>query len=400
MKRELLMTLALLAAIGCGERITAPGLCPEYCPDDRVVLHDTLLLSAVQQDSTFSGFVPAFRAGSMQLVTNAGGVEAIGVARFFAYAESLLVRPNDTIRAPVTAIDSFRLEIPVTRRTATLNGLQLEIFRLPAAVDTTADFASLTPYFQDSTRLATVDVPDSLSSGRFLAVIPGDAFPTFDADGRVGALGFRLVAPSATYLELGTLDANNSILMTRFARIDSSGTSVGRSEGRLPALDTYLPTATPPSPAGALVAGGVPSSRAFLRVNVPAHIVDSATVVRATLVLVPQSPVVGAVGDTLQLVATGITADFGAKSPLVPVPADSLILRLGRVAIGSADTIRLDVTDLLRGWTADPDRPRTFVVRAVPEGGSLAAVAFGGSTGGAAPTLQVTWIPPVALGDR
>ena len=398
--RKSLVALAVVSAVACGERITAPGTCPAYCPDDRVALRDTLLLSAVTQDSTFSGFVPAFKASGLQLVTNPGGLEAVGLVRFFTYADSLLVFATDTIRAPALATDSFRLDVPITRRAGTLSGLQLAIYRMPAGVDTTTDYATVAPFFDDSTHLITVDVADTLAAGRFLVVLPGNAFPTFAADQRVAALGFRLIAPTATYLELGALEANNAISLTRFVKIDSSGTQVGRIDGRLPAMDTYVPTSTPPSPTGALVIGGIPSARAFLRMSIPSRILDSATVVRATLVLVPQSAAVGAVGDTLQIVATGITADFGAKSPLVAVPVDSLVLRIGRVAVGSADTIRLDVTDLLRGWRADPDRPRTIVIRAVPEGSALGAVALGGSAGGSAPTIHVTYIPPVALGDR
>lgn len=398
--RTFLVACALLTAMGCGERITAPGTCPAYCPDGRVVSRDTLLLSAITRDSTFTGFVPAFRAGDMQLVANPGGLEAVGLVRFFTFADSLFVFANDTIRAPVALTDSFRLEIPIVRRAGTLNGLQLAIYRMPAGVDTTTDYAGVAARFDDSTLLVTVDVPDSISAGRFLAVLPGTAFPTFAADERVAALGFRLIAPSATYLEIGSLESNNAISLSRFVKIDSSGTPVARTDARLPALDTFLPTATPATPAGALIIGGLPSARAFLRVEIPSRILDSSTIVRATLVLVPRSPAAGAVGDTLQLVATGITADFGAKSPLVQVPVDSLVLRIGRVAIGSADTIRLDVTDLLRGWTASPDRPRTIVIRAVPEGGALGVVAVGGTTGGGTPTLQVTYILPVALGDR
>jgi hypothetical protein len=155
-----------------------------------------------------------------------------------------------------------------------------------------------------------------------------------------------------------------------------------------------------PAPAGALVVGGIPSARAFLRLALPSAIVDSSTVVRATLILVPVTPVVGPPGDTLTLLGAGISADVGAKSPLVAVPADSVAFRIGRVAVGSTDTMRLDVTDLIRSWKTNPTRPRVIVVRAIPEGGSLSAAALGSSLLGGVPILQVTWISPVTLGDR
>jgi hypothetical protein len=390
----------LLSAFACGERITAPGACPTFCPDDQIVVLDTLLLDGVVQDSTFTGFLPAYSASVMQLVNEPGGVEAVALARFVAFSDSLPLSPVDTLKGPIVATDSFRLDIPIARRAATIQGLQIAIHRMPAGVDTLTVYDAVAPFFHDSTVLDTLDVPDTLSVGRFLAVLPGDAFPNLDADGRLITLGFRLIAPEPTYLELGAVESTNAVILTRFTKVDSAGTQVFRNEGRLPGLDTYFATADVPAPPGALVVGGIPSARAFLRLAVPSAIVDSSTVVRATLILVPVTPVVGPPGDTLILLGAGISADVGAKSPLVGVPADSVAFRVGRVAVGSTDTLRLDVTDLVRSWRANPTRPRVIVVRAVPEGGSLSAAALGSSLLGGAPILQVTWIPPVTLGDR
>lgn len=393
---------ALATAVACGERITAPGACPTYCPDDQIVLLDTLLLSAVAQDSAFTGFVPAHRATTTYLATDpgGGGLTARAIMRFFTFGDSLRVAANDTVFTPVLGTDSFRIDVGMVRRAPTVQGIQLVLHRLPAGIDSTTTYADVDAYFADSTQIAVIAVSDTLSAGTLTATVPASAFPTFAADARVVAIGIRLVTATATYLDLGTLESNNAVVLTRYARIDSAGTTVTRQEGRLPATDTYVTSGTPAPPPGSLVIGGVPSSRVLLRLAVPGAILDSSTIVRATLVLLPQAAAIGATGDTLSLLATGITADFGAKSPLVPVPIDSVPLRRGRLAIGTADTIRLDVTDLLRGWSANPDQPRTVVIRAFPEGGTPGAVAIGGTAGLAGARLQVSWIPPVALGDR
>jgi hypothetical protein len=116
---------------------------------------------------------------------------------------------------------------------------------------------------------------------------------------------------------------------------------------------------------------------------------------------VPTQPVAGAPGDSLRLIAQGVSADVGAKSPLLPVSQDSVLARLAVLPVGSTDTVRLDVTDLVRSWTIDTLRPRALMVRAVPEGGTYPALAFASTRSAAGgPSLHLTFVPPITLGGR
>jgi hypothetical protein len=123
-------------------------------------------------------------------------------------------------------------------------------------------------------------------------------------------------------------------------------------------------------------------------------------VLRATLLLVPTGPALGAPGDSLGVIAQGLAADVGAKSPLQGIPPDSVPLRVAFLAVGATDTVRLDVTDLVIGWTRDSTRPRVFAVRTIPEGGSVALLRIGAAGSAARPRLHVTFVPPVTLGGR
>lgn len=396
------VALALLTT-ACTEDLLAPGegTCPAYCPPEQVAVVDSLLLESVVGDSAFEGYVLPFEAGGLQLLLDPGGVvpASRAVARFVAFAERLQIHAGDTATGSVLGTDSFTVRLTVQARGG--SGVELGFYRLPAVVDSAAAFAALDPFFEDSALVAVAPIPDTLTAGEVTVRLDGDAFPSLDADGRIAALGVALRAPDGAFATLGTLESAASLLLTRHVQIDSAGESVPRNEGKLPQFDTYIAPDRPAVPADLLRVGGAPSSRALFRFALPARILDSATVVRATLLLVPAAPSRGAPTDTLRLIAQGVTADVGAKSPLVTIPQDSLLLRLGRLPIGSSDTLRLDVTGLVLSWAANPTAPRAVMVRAVPEGSALAEGIFASTASTAGrPALQVTFVPALTLGGR
>jgi hypothetical protein len=395
--------LTAVVATACQEDLLAPGAgaCPAFCPPEQVVVVDSLLLDGVVNDSSFVGYVLPGEAGGAQLVSDAGGPvpTSRAVVRFAPFAERLQLGPGDTTTGPVIAIDSFEVRIPITSRGGA--GLELRLYRLPATVESNVTFAALDPYFADSALVATLPLPDSLTNGSDTVRLAADAFPTLDADGRVAALGLELRAVDRGHVVLGTLEGAAAVTLTRHVQVDSAGQPVARAEARLPSFDTFVAPDPPAIPDDPLRVGGAPSRRSLLRFSLPPRILDSSTVVKATLILVPVQPSVGAPGDTVRMLAQGVAADVGAKSPLLAVAEEDLTLLVASVLVGTADTVRLDVTDLVLSWAADSTRPRSVMVRAIPEGNTFGEVIFGSSGGAAArPALQVTFVPPLTLGGR
>jgi hypothetical protein len=321
------------------------------------------------------------------------------VLRFLPYAERLLLGPGDTTTGAVLGLDSFDLRVAIQTRGD--SGLELRFHRLPATIDPSATFAGVEPYFHDSTRIGTLAIPDSVQAGAVNARFAADAFPTLEADGRIAAVGIELRAVERGFVTLASVEAVDPPILTRYVRLDSAGVTVSRLDGKLPGLDTFLGPDLPATPGGVLRVGGSPSARALLRFAVPAQILDSSTIVRATLILVGVEPAIGAPGDTVQLIAQGVAADVGAKSPLVGVAQEDLLARLVPLAVGASDTARFDITSLVLRWAADTTRARAIMVRAVPEGNAFAEGRFGSSaSAGARPALQLTYVPPLRLGGR
>lgn len=392
--------MAVAGALGCQEDIVAPGACPEYCPGASIEMVDSLLAGTIANDTSFLGYVTPRDAGVMHLVHDPAGtgLRSRGVVRFLPFPDRLAVGTGDTTTAPVVATDSFRIELSLVRRRADAPNMELAFHRLPADVDALVTFAALDAFFADSTRIGTEVLPDTFLAGTLREPFDSTAFPGFEADGGVATVGIALNAPVEAFADVGASESGAGLRLTRFTKIDSAGTLVTRTDEREADFDLYAGTGVPAAPAGDLMVGGAPSGRTFLDMNVPPGVLDSAQVVQATLILVPSGPAVGATGDTLIVAAHGIPADVGKKSPFTPIPQDSLPLRSVRVPVGSADTVRVDVTDVLRAWRANPDLPRVLMLRAAFEGNSFAEARFHAVGATVGPALRVTFIPPLRLG--
>ena len=100
------------------------------------------------------------------------------------------------------------------------------------------------------------------------------------------------------------------------------------------------------------------------------------------------------------LVAEGLGADFGAKSPLLDrfLFPDSLLVRTP-VGVGSTDTVSIDISSLLAFWQGTPDQVRSLVVRLDLEGASPAQLRLASTRMlGMEPTIRVTYVPPFRFG--
>lgn len=408
-RRSILLSLLLGAWVSCTEDIAAPGTCPEFCPDAEIEVRDTLLTNLVERDSSYFGYVAGY-LGKVMPVTSAGAaVASHGAVEFQAFPEDILFNSVGG-RADIISTDSFRVDLRMLDRNESISGLEILLYTLPIGIDSSTTFAEVDSVVAAGALLGVVAVPDTLerdstaTSDSVAVSFPASSLPTFEDDERRVAMAISVRgAGGPTFAEFGTAEGALSARLTRFATVDSSGTEVVRSEVRGVAFDTFLSDSGPPVAADELVAGRTPSARALLRFIMPSSIIDSATVVGATLYLVPVAPTLGAPQDTFELQANALSADFGAKSPIVLITSsaqDTVTAPVTDVPVGTMDTIAIDVTPILRNWQAT-SRPHSMIIRVSPEGGSLGAVLFGGSrhpTG--APSLRVTYVNPFRFEGR
>jgi hypothetical protein len=322
-----------------------------------------------------------------------------GVFRFREFEEEITIEDLN-VSGPVVAVDSFRLQFFLSRRSPATELTEIGVHRLPVSVDSTTTSAELGPFFEDSAMVATLELPDSVTGGTVSAILPGDAFPTLVEDSLVASLGLTYRSTQAGFADIITSDSTFlSTILIRYAQVDSLGEGlVPGSDTVIVDFDTFLPSTSLATDVNTLTVGGSPAGRALIRTNLPTQIVDSSQVVRATLILVPSEPVTAVTGDVLVIVAEALSIDVGAKSPIVTLPSEVEGLGIVAIPAGWSDTVRVEVTHLLRAWRTGPSLPRTISLRTIPEGGSLAHARFQSSRSAiGVPSLQVSYVPPVIV---
>ena len=390
-----LLLFLLLGA--CTEQATAPGVCPDFCPGGTIDVKDTIFTDIVGRDSSFRGYRRADLAEAIVLADLPGIVDSRGIFLLNAMFTRVTPIAGDTATVPIS-VDSARLRVMIVRRDTNTANLRLKLYRLPLTIDSSTTFAQVDPDFAGpvidsvnvSALLARPPIGDTAtlriwgdtirtdSAGHTLQIVRSDSslLVYFDMDttqapfvvadsGKLG-WGVRVAADSLASVSLGANDIfDRDALIQWFYHYTKPDTLAGpdsvlhNSATRQTTFDSFI--FDPPSPAldDNLAVGGAPSARSLLRVAMPTFLHDSIDVVRATLILVPVAPVQGARGDSFAVLARPILTDLGAKSPI-----SAAVGVYGRttIRIGSADTVRIELTDLVRSWALDTTATTAFVL--------------------------------------
>ena len=388
------LVMLVLAVTACREQVTGPGVCPDFCPPVRLQLIDTTLTGAVEREEWSRGYLSAYTAGRMQVVADPTGRNSVAVMRFLAFADSI---QSGIGLLAIQSVDSLRFSLTVLGATDGVADLELVLHRLPVSVDSLTSYADIVAFIDDSTEIAAIPIVVSDTTDTLSAAVPPTAFPDFVADSLTVAIGIALRTASGGFANLASeqgASSSQAPSVRRYVTADSAGTDVELSDLRRTRIDTFLYPDQPDPGPDVVVVGGTPSARAFARVRVPGRILDSASVSRATLLLLPERGALGGPGDTLLLQSFGLTADVGPKSPFFALPLDSIDRNLARVPVGSTDTIRIDVTRILQTWQNDSSLPRAMLLRVSPEAGTTGEFWLRTSrspTG--APALRITYAP-------
>lgn len=389
--------LAAAAAMGCQEKVTTPSRCPALCPASKVELADTLLPLADTADTSVRGFV-LIREATYLLASTLDSLQAVTLIRFSARDTMWTVSGTNLDSLYVGTQDSLVLTLSLAQRDTTVKNLRMVIWRLPAQFDTGATYQSIQPFLADSTLIDTVAIADTAISGSHTFNI-ADSLHIPPGDSGVVSLAIGIVAPSKTALTFGSGNLSTAPLLTTYvhARAPFDTATSLFSVSPSVALFVLNPAPVQPPP-GILAVGGIPTARTLMRLSLPKLVVDSASVVRATLLLNTVGAVGGFAGDSFYVVAEPVVRDYGVKSVLWPDSATSGIVLVHQ---GQSGQIQLDMAPILRFWgtTQGDSTPRLIMLRGYPEGSILGAVNFASHTAGAlGPQLEVTYVKPYSFG--
>jgi hypothetical protein len=419
-KKQLGWVLAVGATIviaACSEKTEAGQGCPLLCPQTAVTLADTTIEASVVSDTTVTGLPPIGNETYTMLASHGDTLDTRVIIRYDTiqqtYSKSNIdstIVKIDTAQlvAPLVLADSLRRPtVPVTieaynvdtTATDTVSSILATLFR-PNRLIGSKTFAPES--LKDTLRIpiSTDTVLDRVKNGTRLRV------------------GLRVVSAKSVDLRFGSSQSATPITLRIKASLDTAATAVSVSPlSQTPKDQSFLSgpladyTIVVKGSSGnvptILGVGGVPSRRVFMRFNVPSKIIDSTTVVRASLLLtqVPNrrlspkesvfvyplavlaGPAVTDVASSLQFL--GATGQFGL---------DSLSLAPGDSGVRS-----FEIVGLVRTWKGQPTTvsPRTIALRSGAEGSLPAEIDFFSTRAALAavrPRLRITFVPQTSYG--
>lgn len=419
--RNRVWAIALLAGVvstivACSEDLNGSAGCPSLCPEQNVVSKDTLLETAlVSVDTTVVGY-PAIGTEARLLVASRGDtLDARAVMRFDTLAQRFTRGGSDSA---IYALDSAVVTLTLdTTGTKAKQPVTLEVYDVDTAVVDTATSVALTLFRPDrligGKTFAVAELKDTLrvplQNDKVLAKLRSDG-------PRRLRLGFKVQSSASAQIRIIAREGGGAPTLSYDPSADTAVKALVNSETSLTPTDNptiksdltdyQLVAFSRAVGAGQLLGvGGLPAQRAYLRFNIPTRLIDSATVVRATLLLtqVPASSVDAS--DTLTVYPQVVRAALG----LTDVGRSAGILNAPKLEIDSMLVVpsqggerAIEMVGALRQWKAvgTTTLQRAIVLRSADEGASAPAALFYSSEAPPAlrPRLRITYVNKVQFG--
>jgi hypothetical protein len=415
----ILLGFAVAVSLGaCGEKLEAGAACPLLCPQQDVQLKDTTI-EAIAVDSSLPGFPIIGEEEPLLLAARLDTLDTRVIFRFDSLPKTFS-HPSAPADSFVTHIDSATVRIildTVTRvgvpRLPTAP-VTIELYDVDSPADTVA--ADLLPLFNSSRLLGSKTfAPESLAKDTLFLPVAPEAVLGKVVNATHLRIGLRLVASQSTQLRIHSSTAPATLRFkpasdtaVNVALLSHTPTDSTLSQLRSDLAD-YVITAKNLAipPAGTISMGGFPARRTYMRFDLPSKIVDSSTVVRATLTLTqfPMRTSAGALDSfgiyPFPITAGAVLTDIPRLMRLINVNTLGAVDSL-RVVPADSGTRRLELVNLVRVWknTKPEQTQRALVLTIGAEGINPAIAAFFASEAGAAlrPRLQLTYVPRVTLG--
>lgn len=378
---------AVIAVAGCNEKLDGTAGCPLTCVDQSAQIK-TVDLDAVSSATTVLGGLGLGTSPFMLLASRGDTLDTRVIIRFDTLPGVSATSATDT--STVTTLqyaDSVYLRLQMDSLAAKLTvPVTVSVYDVDTSVgdDTTA--AVLAPLFTPSRLVAeTVVAPGKLTDS-VLVRLP-NSFLTSKAAAKARVrLGVQLSAPASARIAATQTGFGPSIVLRNypdttvhkpitlhpFSATPTTNKSIATS---LQDFTIVVKGTAPPAP-GLLAVGGLPGTQAYLRFSIPSSIVDSALVIRATLLLTQVPSASPDPTDTMRVQPRLVLA-----SPLVTDPAkaaqvlaDTIQIPLARLAAarttpGSSGVREIEIAPAFRFWAAQADTllPRAITLRSTQE---------------------------------
>lgn len=375
-----ILAVAAAFAAACSEDLDSSAGCPLLCSDEGGQI-ETVTLDPVVLDTTVSTLTGLGTEASLFVATRGDTIDSRAVIRFDSIPARFQRLISDTTTTPITVVDSAILRFRVDTAGGKIpSSITIDAYDVdsPAADSLVAPVAALfrSDRLIGSQTFAATALKDTV---RF-------ALPPAAILARLGGrlrIGLRARAASSVQLRIVSLEGSpaptllsfrvspdtavRAITLTPFSKTPLDQPAVATSLADY----TLLVRGTPPGPIGTLNVGGLPGSRAYLRFEIPSFLIDSADIVRASLLLT-QRPNFGVdAADTIFIIphvslAGKAVTDISRASQITAIAAtDSLVL-----APRDSGLRILEIAGVVALWRVQDKNqtPRALVLLSTREG--------------------------------
>lgn len=405
-------TAALFVSMSsCSENLDSTGVCDVLCTQIGGAVQN-ITLDAVLVDTTVQALSGLGTEPALLLASRGDTLDTRVVIRFDSLPATF-VPAGDTAQ-PIASVDSAYIQLMLD--TTTIKGtdpVTIEAYD----VDTTANDTS-------SAAVLALFRPDRfISSQTFLRAELTDTLKYFISNAAVLAriqsgaalrVGLRAVSVGSSQLRFISTEGSFGPRMFFRATPDTatapltvspfSRTPVGEAILAANLSDyTLIAKAPPPAPPSVLAVGGLPARRVYIMFDIPSNIIDSSTIIRATLLL-NQLPNTGI--DPTDTVAFLPQVVLAGKAVTDPAKAAQIIGSISidtlRLRPGDSGPANVELASAFIVWrTVKPDTlPRAIVLKSVSEGNSPLELRFSSSEDVVAalrPRLRISFTSKVPL---
>jgi hypothetical protein len=399
-------TAALFLAVSsCSENLDSSGVCAVLCPpvggDVQNITLDAVVLDTTVQSLSGLGTEPV-----LLLASRGDTLDTRVVIRFDSLPATFL--PTGDTARPITSVDSAYIQLRIDTLNIKGGGpFTIEAYDVDTTASDTSTAAIIALFRPDrlisSQLLAREELRDTtkyfISNAAVLAKIQSSARLRIGlrviglaSSSEIRIASTERAAPPVLFFRATPDTATRPLTVIPFSETPADDPIVAR------ALSDYtvIVKAPPGAPPSVLAVGGLPPRRVYMRFDIPSSIIDSATVVRATILLnqvanpaiEPTDPVV--IVPELVLAGLAVTDPTKAAQITAELAGDTLKIRPGTSGLTNVEVARA-----FNIWRSQkPDTlPRAIVLRAVNEGSSPLEIRFSSSEDVSAlrPRLRISY---------
>ena len=415
-KRLSIVLVAIMVATfsACSEDLESGGTCPLLCPGESAPLQDTIV-DAIILDTSAVGFPALGYEVNFFLGHHGDTLDTRIISRYDSLPKSYTFKGADSA---IVRVDSAYLLAPRPAADSavafTADG-RIEVYDVTDAANDTA-VASLVGQMTAGNKIGQFTYTSGQSPDTLKILLDTARVRARVINTRNLRVGLRMVSAASDQIRIVSLNNAGGVALTIVPNSDTAASRIRFNPIsytpeepaylRAALADFQITAAGNPIPANSLRVGGAPAGRVLMRFKIPAHIVDSSVVVRATLMLTQRpsgsADAGSAVGVQIAPVLVSNEAtdlhtqlEFAGSGP---VTVDSL-----STVPKDSGAVQLEMVKLVRAWKGQDTTktPRQAALYLSSEGTRVASFDFFSLEAAPAlrPRLRITYVTRVNTGQ-